>query len=128
MPVSEEYVEFLLEQLEPFGDGRVRSRRMFGGAGLFLNDLMFALIADDRLYFKADDENRPRFLAEDLGPFIFVSKAGKRGALGYYEAPESALDDAGELLDWARLGYDAAVRAAASKPKKKPNKKNPKKK
>jgi hypothetical protein len=36
--------------------GPVRARSMFGGCGIFLDDLMFALIAWDRLYFKVDDE------------------------------------------------------------------------
>ncbi|MGI9286664.1 MAG: TfoX/Sxy family protein, partial [Pseudomonadales bacterium] len=45
-----EFVNFLLEQLSPIGP--VRARGMFGGHGVYLEDLMFGLIADETLYFK----------------------------------------------------------------------------
>ena len=57
MPVSTEFLEFLVDQLGPLGP--VRSKRMFGGAGLFMDGTMFGLVVDDGLYLKADDENRP---------------------------------------------------------------------
>jgi DNA transformation protein len=67
MAVSETYQQFVEEQL-----GRVvpvRTRRMFGGVGIYSGDLFFALIDDDVLYFKADDENRPDFQAAGMEPF-----------------------------------------------------------
>jgi TfoX/Sxy family transcriptional regulator of competence genes len=63
MAVSESYRDFVLEQL-----GRVASvtaKRMFGGVGIYSQGLFFALIAEDRLYFKVDDSTRPDF--ERLG-------------------------------------------------------------
>ena len=50
MPVSPEHLDYLFDILEPLGP--VRAKRMFGGAGLFLDGTMFGLIIDDILYFK----------------------------------------------------------------------------
>jgi hypothetical protein len=55
MAVSQSYRDFVLEQL-----GRVSpvtGKSMFGGVGLYADGLFFALIAEDRLYFKVDDPN-----------------------------------------------------------------------
>ena len=59
-----EFVAFVVESLRPLGP--VSARRMFGGHGIFLDGVMFGLIADDQLYLKADEENRAAYEAEDL--------------------------------------------------------------
>ncbi|MDE2585460.1 MAG: TfoX/Sxy family protein, partial [Betaproteobacteria bacterium] len=64
MAVSREYLDYLLESLAPLG--RVVAKRMFGGTGLFLDGLMFAIVIDDQLWLKADDRNRAEFTALDL--------------------------------------------------------------
>lgn len=110
MAVSNAYLDFIIEQLDPLGE--ITSKHMFGGAGLYLNGLMFALVANDQLYLKVDESSRPRFVSEGLQPFTFATKKGTRGAMSYFEPPESALDDQDELVEWAREGYAAAVRAA----------------
>lgn len=56
-----ESLALIIESLQALGD--VRPKRMFGGHGLFLDGLMFALVADDMLYFKTDDRNRADFEA-----------------------------------------------------------------
>ena len=56
MAVSDDFRDFVLEQLAPAG--RVTPRAMFGGVGLYLDGLFFALIDDDTLYFKADESTR----------------------------------------------------------------------
>ncbi len=67
MAVSSEYKAFVAEQLEPLGP--VTTRNMFGGAGVYLDGLMFGLIANETLYFKVDDRNRVDYESEGLGPF-----------------------------------------------------------
>ncbi|MFQ5901401.1 MAG: TfoX/Sxy family protein [Thermodesulfobacteriota bacterium] len=64
MPISEEYLEYVLDQLRP-----VDFRKMFGGVGLYLDGVFFALIANDILYFKVDESNRQDYEAEGMGPF-----------------------------------------------------------
>ncbi len=105
------FVSELCDTLAPLGD--VRARRMFGGYGIHCDGLTFALVADDILYFKVDDANRPAYEALGLEPFRPF--ADKPTALSYRPPPDSALDDPGALLEWARPAFDAALRAAAKR-------------
>lgn len=117
MAVSSEYTDFLIEMLAPLGP--VASRRMFGGAGLFADGLMFGLIANEILYLKVDDENRPAFEAEGMQPFSYDTKAGKRGVMSYWQVPERLFDEPDEFVVWARDAVSVAMRADAAKPKSK---------
>jgi len=111
MTVSTEYLEHLVKMLEPLGP--VQAKRKFGGAGIFLDGVMFGLVAGDGLYLKADDGNRGDF--EDLGlsPFTYQKKNRKGSInLSYFAAPDAALDDADELCAWARKAWETARRSA----------------
>ncbi len=111
-----DFVQMVCESLAPMGDLAVR--RMFGGYGIYCDGLFFALVADEILYFKVDDGNRADHEALGLKPFKPLDD--KPVTLSYYPPPESALDEPGELLRWARPAFAAAVRAAAAKkPKRK---------
>lgn len=121
MSKPNEYVEFLLEQLESLGP--VEAKRMFGGFGVYCDALMFGIVANDQFYLKVDDTNRPDFEAADLEPFTFT-RGTRTFAMSYYEAPPDALDDREELCRWARDAFAAATRAAKAKaPKKRRRKK-----
>lgn len=112
MAGNSEFVGFVVESLRPLG--RVGARRMFGGHGIFMDGLMFGLVADDQLYLKVDDGNRAAYEAEGLQPFTFVSK-GRLVETSYREAPSEGFDDPEILCDWAREAYAAALRANAGK-------------
>ena len=116
MAVSSEYKAFVAEQLEPLGP--VRIRNMFGGAGVYFDDLMFGLIAGETLFFKVDERNRGDFESEEMGPFVYEPPSGKSVAMSYYELPERLYDEPEELILWARRALDAALAAKASKPAK----------
>lgn len=107
-----EFVNYLHEVFSQFGP--INSRKMFGGHGIYHQDLMFGLVADDELYLKTDDENRAEFESLDLGPFEY-NKDGKIMKMSYYLAPEEIYDDPDEATRWANLAYAAAVRAAQKK-------------
>ena len=110
-----EFVSHLVEQLEPLGP--VSAKRMFGGHGIYVGELMIAIVDDDTLYLKADDENRGDFERAQLPRFEY-RKQGKLQTISYYLAPESALEDADCLCDWARKSYDAALRAKSPRGKR----------
>ncbi len=110
MARSREFVDYLMELM--VGLGEVRARAMFGGFGIYHDDLMFALVADEVLYVKVDDESKPTFEAAGGEPFRLESK---NAVMAYYTVPDAALDDAEIMMHWARLGVDAAMRA---KPRK----------
>jgi DNA transformation protein len=109
MAKRSEFVEYLLDELAPLG--HLRAKAMFGGFGLYCDELFFALVADDVLYIKVDDLNRQRFLTEQLAPFCFAMKDGRSQTMSYYPLPESALESQPAMLDWAKEGIAAALRA-----------------
>ena len=92
---------------------------MFGGHGIYHEDLMFGLVADDELYLKTDEQNIAEFQERGLQPFEFVTKDGKVMQMSYLKAPEEIYDDPDEALYWAVLAFDAALRNNAKKQKKK---------
>jgi DNA transformation protein len=115
--VSGELIEFLKEQMAGFGP--VSVRRMFGGAGLFRDGLMFALVVGDVLYLKADAASRGTFEAEGLEAFSYATSSGRNTIMSFMRAPEACLDDPDEMTGWCRLAFDAALRANAPEPGKK---------
>jgi DNA transformation protein len=95
--------------------GPVAVRRMFGGAGIYADGVMFALVADGVIYLKADERNAPAFEREKLPPFTYTTKNGKRGVMSYRRMPERLYDDPEELAAWARDALAAARRGEARK-------------
>ena len=110
MPVSDEYLTYVIDQLEYLGP--VQSKRMFGGAGLYFEGLFFAIVADDVLYFKVDDSNRSDYETEGMEAFQPFPE--KSSVMGYYQVPIEVLENKSTLRDWA--GKAAGV--AESKAKK----------
>lgn len=111
MAVSASFLEFLLEQL-----GRVRhvtSRRMFGGVGLYSDDVFFAVVDNDTVFFKVNDETRPRYEADGMPPF--APMPDKPPMRGYYQVPLSILEDIDELTAWAKEAVGVGVAAAGAK-------------
>ncbi len=102
-----EFIGFLQELFEKWG--QVTARRMFGGHGLYHEGLMFAIVMNNRLYLKADDQNRPDFEALGLTPFTYPIK-GREVALSYWMAPDMIFDEPTEAVRWARSAWAAAAR------------------
>jgi DNA transformation protein len=107
MARSNEFVEFVLESLQPLGG--VSARRMFGGFGIYKDGVMFALVAYDQLYLKVDDGNRAAYEAADLPHFTYTDK-GKPIRMPYREAPPEGFDDPDILCAWAHDAFAAALR------------------
>lgn len=108
--------QHIVDLMRAFGSVQVRA--MFGGHGLYRDGLMFALLLDERLYLKVDDNNQAAFDAQGLLPFTYVTKDGKTGRLRYHEAPPEVFEDPQVMAHWARVAYEAAVRAGAKAAKK----------
>ena len=112
--------DFVRELLAGFGP--ITIKRMFGGAGVYADAVMFGLIADDMLHLKVDDALKRDLAAENSGPFVWTPgsgpKAGEAVEMGYWRLPEAALDDPEAAVRWARRALDVAHRARAAKPAK----------
>ena len=114
MSVSDEYLESVREWLS-FVDG-LRMRKMFGGAMVSQDDLPFALIADDVLFLKADEVNRPDF--EAAGMEMFRPYPDKPMRMPYGEVPAEVLEDPEKFRRWVEGALAAARRDAVKKRKK----------
>jgi DNA transformation protein len=115
MPVSEEYLDYAVDQLGCLGE--VVAKKMFGGVGLYHQGLFFGLIAGDVLYFKVDDENRRGYQAAGSNPFQPYGDGSY--SMSYYEVPAGVLEDVDQLREWARAALAAAERKALSSKRKK---------
>jgi DNA transformation protein and related proteins len=113
MAASREFLDFLKEQMAGFGP--VSARRMFGGAGIYHDGMMFGLVADDVLYLKADGETKALFEAEGLEPFAYEAKGGKRAVMSYWRAPSRCLDDPDDMRDWAATAFSTARKASGKR-------------
>lgn len=107
------FVNHCVELLQPLGT--VRTKRMFGGWGLYVDEIFIAIVAFERLYLKVNDTTRAAFEAEGCEPFVYDSKTGSV-ALGYWTAPADALDSPALMQPWARRALQAALAARAAKP------------
>src|SRR5581483_5626642 len=95
---------------------------MFGGAGLYVGDVMFGLVSEGRIYLTADAETMSAFKRENCAPFQYNTKHGRRAAMSYWELPERLYDDAGELAQWAKLALRIAREAVVARSSKRPRK------
>ena len=109
MAVSAEFRAFVEDQI-----GRVapvRSRPMFGGIGLYSGDRFFGIVDDDVLYFKVDDQTRPRYAQRRMRPFNPMGTPMN----GYWQVPADVLEDADELRAWVDEAIEVAGRVPKSK-------------
>lgn len=112
MPVTDGFRDFTIEQLARVAPA-IRSRRMFGGIGIYSADRFFALIDDDILYLKADAVTRPEFEAARMPPFQPFGEGGE--TMSYYAVPADVLEDADALTPWVERALDAAGRKRTRK-------------
>jgi DNA transformation protein len=113
MGVTASYKEHLVDLLAAFGPLSVRN--MFGGAGVYKDGVIFAIVVDDTLYLKADEVSARDFAAEGKGPFTY--RPGNRSpvAMSYWEVPDRLLDAPDELVAWAQRAHAVTLEAARQK-------------
>ncbi|MEL6822930.1 MAG: TfoX/Sxy family protein [Calditrichota bacterium] len=108
MAHKNEFVNYLLDLMEPFGF--ITAKSMFGGYGIYRDELMFGLVADDTLYLKVDKSSIPEFEEAESEPFTYV-KNGKPMKMSYWTAPPETLENQDAMLEWAEKAWAAALRA-----------------
>ncbi|MBI1250004.1 MAG: hypothetical protein GC189_00845 [Alphaproteobacteria bacterium] len=118
--MSEPFHDFVKELFA--GLGPVTIKKMFGGAGVYADGVMFALLANETIYLKADASLRGELQAAGGDPFIWTPQSGPRAGeqvdMGYLSLPEDALDDPDLAAVWAGKAIAVAKAKAAAKPKK----------
>jgi DNA transformation protein len=118
MAISSDFKAYVEELFAPLGP--ITIKRMFGGAGVYAGEVMFALVSDDELYLKVDAESEAQFRAAGSRPFIYSGHDGQEIALGYWRAPDAAMESPDDAEPWGRMALDAAMRKRAGKAKKRP--------
>jgi DNA transformation protein and related proteins len=111
--MSNALVDHCLELLAPLG--AVRAKRMFGGHGLYVDELFVALVVFERLYLKVDAQTQPAFKAAGCEPFVYDGK-NKPITVSYWTVPAEAMESPASMQPWARQAIEAALRARAAKP------------
>lgn len=104
MPVSDEFLNYVLDQLSQ--GGMISVRRMFGGAGLYRDGKIFCVIADDVAYLKVDDASREDFVKAGCSPFNPYPELNKATVSSYYEVPAEVLEDREAFRKWAQRSLD----------------------
>ena len=94
-------------------------RRMFSGAGLFAEGVMFGLLVDGLIYLKTDETSCEDFVREGAGPFTYA-RTGRRVSLSYWRLPDRLYDDPDELAVWAERALQVALAKARGKPARRP--------
>jgi DNA transformation protein len=113
---GDDFAAHCVELLQPLG--AARAKRMFGGHGLYVDDLMVGLIAQEQLYLKTDAQTLPRWQDAGGRPFVYESRRDgvvKTAAMSYWTPPEEAIESPAAMQPWARLALEAALRAQAAK-------------
>jgi DNA transformation protein len=119
MAVDAGLIDWVAETMAPVGS--VTSRRMMGGATLYVDGTVFAIVGDDALWFKADVVSDPEWDAAECPRFSFQMGEGRTGTMNYRRAPDDCYDDADTLRRWGVLGLAAGQRG----PKKAKARKTP---
>jgi len=103
--------------------GRMTTRAMFGGHGVYVDGTIVAIVIDDVLYFKTDAQTRAAFIELDLEPFCYSAKDGAVHTTSYFRAPDEALESAPAMRAWLRRALAAALRSGAAKTRTRSEKK-----
>ena len=94
----------------------ITTRAMFGGHGIYRDDLILGLVIDDAPFLKVDAATRATFEAAGCAPFMYEAK-GKAIPMSYWNVPDEALDSPQEFRPWAQLAWEAALRKPPAKKK-----------
>jgi len=105
MPVDENYLSYIKDQLSEFG--KYETKKMFGGIGFFKDRSMFGMIGDNVFRLKVDESNQTDFESKGMKPYHSDTK--KKG-MPYWEVPADVLDNKKELAEWALKSYQAALK------------------
>jgi DNA transformation protein len=108
-------VDWVGEAMEPIGT--VTLRKMMGGAVLYCDGTIFAIVDDDAVWFKSDTVSDAEWDAAGCPRFSFVMSGGQVESMNYRRAPDDVYDDPDELRRWAQLGLAAGQRRPVKRPK-----------
>tara|TARA_S200000501_G_C20487687_1_gene596806 strand:- start:182 stop:529 length:348 start_codon:yes stop_codon:yes gene_type:complete len=89
-------------------------KKMFGGFGLFKNDIPVALILNSGIYMKVNNSNRDDYVNMGSMPFSYV-RNGKEIKLSNWLLPGEIMETEQLFIDWFNKSYQAAIESKKGK-------------
>jgi DNA transformation protein len=118
MSFDEGLYAWVEEALAPLG--RVTMRKMMGGATLYLDGTIFAILVEGEIWFKSDIQGDALWDAQGCERFSMTFKDGRVDTMNYRRAPLDVYDDAAAMRHWAGPAVGAGSRRVVKrKPKPK---------
>jgi DNA transformation protein len=110
--IKSEFIDYVVDLLSPYGS--IKPRAMFGGYGIYKNNVIVAIIADDELYFKTNNKSFQDYAERGSRPFTYEAH-GKTVKMSYWQVPPDIMEDPILLGEWLGLAFEISL---ASKKKK----------
>ena len=115
MTIKDPFAEYIVSDVLGHIPG-ISAKAMFGGYGIYQDGLVFAIIADDKLWFKVDETNKTDYQTAKSKPFTYKGHNDKVYEMSYWELPPEVLENHSEIAEWVVKSVNVA---RASKLKKK---------
>lgn len=93
-----------VELLSPLGP--ITVQQLFGTSGLYLEDRIFGLVHDGKIYFRTTEDTATRYEAYGSPPFVYHHSDGATTPMQYHEVPAAILENQDAACAWA---YEAAA-------------------
>ncbi|MBM0108443.1 TfoX/Sxy family protein [Steroidobacter sp. S1-65] len=112
MRVKSSLASYVAEQLAPLG--RISSRAIFGGVGVFIDERLLAIVMGDKLYLHTDKSNLDDYVARGMPQFKPYPNAFDL-TTDHHEVPSDVVQDAEQLKIWGERALTAAIESARAK-------------
>jgi len=112
MRVKSSLASYVAEQLAPLG--RMSSRAIFGGVGVFIDDRLLAIVMGEKLYLHTDKSNLDDYVARGMQQFKPYPNAFDL-TTDHHQVPPEIVNDAEQLKVWGERALTAAIESARAK-------------
>jgi DNA transformation protein and related proteins len=113
MRVKSSLAGYVSEQLA--GLGKVSSKAIFGGIGVFVDERLLGIVIDDKVFLHTDRSNLDDYLSRGMLQFKPYPNAFDHLTTDHHQVPQEVVDDAEQLKEWGRRALIAAVESAKAK-------------
>lgn len=112
MRIKSSLASHVTEQLSFLGP--ISNRSIFGAVGIFIDDRLLGIVANDVLYLHTGPANRDDYLTRGCKQFKPYPNAFDL-TTDHHQVPQEVLDDPAQLKQWGERALQAAVEAARQK-------------
>jgi len=103
---------YVTEQLSFLG--RISSRSIFGGIGIFIDERLLGIVIDEQLYLHTNESNVDEFVSRGMEQFKPYPKAFDL-TTDHHRVPSEIVEEPELLKQWGERALRAAVEASRKK-------------